>query len=78
VGYSLGVALAYLMPHKAQTILERAGDYAFSRQVCEMHFPSDTAAGQALATAVTLEMLHNSKMQPELKAARAELTAAGF
>ncbi len=78
VGYALGVALAYLIPHEAQAILARAGDYAYSRQVCEMHFPSDTAAGQTLATAVTLEMLHSSKMRSDLKAARAELTAGGF
>ena len=65
-------------PAKAQAILARAGDYAFSRQVCEMHFPSDTAAGQALATAFTLAMLHSPTMQVDLEAARAELKAAGF
>lgn len=78
VGYALGVTLAYLIPQKAQAILARAGDYAFSRQVCEMHFPSDTAAAQALATALTLAMLHSPTMQADLDAARAELKAAGF
>ena len=78
VGYALGVALAYLMPQKAQAILARAGDYAFSRQVCEMHFPSDTAAAQALATALTYDMLQNPKMQADLDASRVELKAAGL
>lgn len=78
VGYALGVVLADLMPQKAEAILARAADYAFSRQVCEMHFPSDTAAAQALATALTLAMLHSPKMQAGLDAARIELKAAGF
>lgn len=78
VGYALGVVLADLMPQRAQAILARANDYAFSRQVCEMHFPSDTAAAQALATAVTLAMLHSPAMQSNLNAARMELKAAGL
>jgi acid phosphatase (class A) len=78
VGYALGVTLAYLMPDKAQAILARANDYAFSRMVCGMHFRSDTTAGQALATALTLDMLHSPKMRAYLAAARAELKAAGL
>jgi len=78
VGYALGLTLAYLMPQKAQPILARARDYAFSRQVCGMHFSSDTAAAQALATALTYDMLRSPKMQAGLEAARAELKAAGL
>jgi acid phosphatase (class A) len=78
VGYALGVTLAYLLPDKAQAILARASDYAYSRLVCGVHFRSDTTAGQALATALTLEMLHSPKMLADLDAARVELRAAGL
>ncbi len=78
VGYALGLTLAYLLPDKAQAVLSRANDYAYSRLVCGVHFRSDTTAGQALATALTLQMLHSLKMQADLEAARAELRAAGL
>ena len=78
VGFALGVTLAYLIPDKAQAILMRANDYAYSRMVCGVHFRSDTVAGQALATAVTFDMLRSPKMQADLKAAHAELESAGF
>jgi acid phosphatase (class A) len=78
VGYALGVTLAYLMPDKAQAILARASDYAYSRMVCGMHFHSDTVAGQVLATALTVQMLHSPELRSDLEAARAELKAAGL
>jgi acid phosphatase (class A) len=78
VGYALGVVLADLIPDKAQAILARAQDYAYSRMVCGMHYRSDTTSAEALATALTLQMLHNPKLQPDLEAARAELKAAGL
>jgi len=77
-GYALGLTLAWLMPDKAQAILARAKDYAYSRMVCGMHFRSDTVAGQALATAITLEMLTSPSLQPDIGAARAELKTAGL
>jgi acid phosphatase (class A) len=77
-GYALGVTLAYLLPDKAQAILSRANDYAYSRLVCGVHFRSDTVAGQALATALTLEMLHSPQLRADIAAAKAELKAAGL
>jgi acid phosphatase (class A) len=78
VGFALGITLAYLMPDKAQAILGRAEDYGYSRMVCGMHFASDVAAGQTLATSVTLLMLKSPELQPDLAASRAELKAAGL
>jgi acid phosphatase (class A) len=78
VGYALGLTLADLMPDKAQVILARAKDYAFSRMVCGVHFRSDTVGGEALATGVTLVMLKSPELQADIAAARAELQAAGL
>jgi acid phosphatase (class A) len=78
VGFGLGVVLADLIPDKAQDILARANDYGYSRMVCGMHYRSDTVAAQALATALSVEILRSPKMQADLAAARAELKAAGL
>jgi acid phosphatase (class A) len=78
MAFSVGVVLADLMPDRAQAILARAGDYARNRLVCGVHFPSDIAAGQALGTAVAVEVLHEAAFQPDLEAARAELRSAGL
>ena len=77
LAYSVGVVLADLVPTKATAIMVRASDYAYSRLVCEVHFRSDVAAGQALGTAVGVMLLRTQAVQPQIEAARQELTAAG-
>ncbi len=76
--FSAGVVLAGLMPDRAQTILERAQDFGYSRMVCGVHYRSDVAAGEAIGTIIGHDMLNSPKMQADLAAARAELKAAGF
>lgn len=76
-GYSLAMTYAVLMPDKAQAFMSRAADYAFSREVCGAHYPSDTQASQALSAAVVTALLKNPEFQAKLDAARAELKAAG-
>jgi acid phosphatase (class A) len=44
-------------PDRAQSILERGREFGESRAVCAVHFPSDVAAGEIVATAV-VEQLH--------------------
>lgn len=78
IGFSVAAALAELMPEKAQAILDRAEDYAFSRELCGSHFASDTEASHTLATAVFTRLLAKPEYQAKLAAARAELKAAGF
>jgi acid phosphatase (class A) len=78
MGFSVGMILAALMPEKAQAILARASDYAFSREICGSHYPSDTHASQALAAAVATAMLKSPAFAPKFDAARAELRAAGL
>jgi acid phosphatase (class A) len=72
----LGVVLAALVPEKAQAILMRAADYAYSREVCGDHYHSDTQASRTLGTAVGVLLLNNAALKPQIDAARAELLAA--
>jgi acid phosphatase (class A) len=78
LGYSVGYVLAALMPDKAQAIFTRAQDYAYSREVCGDHYPSDTEASHALGTAVAIKLLNKPQIAPMFEAARAELQAAGL
>jgi len=77
-GYSLAMTYAVLMPDKAQAFMSRAADYAFSREVCGAHYPSDTEASQALSAAVVTALLKNPEFGAKVEAAKAELKAAGF
>jgi acid phosphatase (class A) len=73
LGYSVGWALAQLMPEKAPAILARAHDYALSREICGVHFRSDTEASHVIGTYVAATVLADSRMKARLAAARAEL-----
>ncbi len=78
LGYSLGMTLAVLAPEKAQVLLARADDYAFSRELCGAHYASDTRASEALAAAFVTALMKNPEFQAKLEAARAELRSAGL
>ena len=78
LGYSLGVILTHLIPEKAEAIMARAKDYADSRVVCGVHFPSDLVASEVMGTAAGLEMMRNPAFKKAYDAAKAELIAAGF
>lgn len=78
LGYSTGFILAALMPQKAQAILARAHDYAYSRLVCGAHYPSDIEASHVLGTELAMLMLENPGFHAQFEAARAELAAAGL
>ncbi len=72
-GYSVGFALAQLLPAKAPAILARAHDYALSREICGAHFRSDTEASNVLGTYVAATILADPRMARRIAAARAEL-----
>src|SRR6201996_2875606 len=78
LSYSTGFILAALMPEKAQAILARAQDYAYSRVVCGAHYPSDIEASHVLATELAILMLENPAFHAQFEAARGELRAAGL
>jgi len=56
-GWGLALALAEVAPDHAQAILSRGREYGESRVICAVHYPSDVAAGEIVATAV-VERLH--------------------
>jgi hypothetical protein len=76
--FALGEVLADLMPRKAQAILTRANDFAYSRLVCGVHYRSDTVGGEVLGEVVAVDILHAPQMQADLAAARVELNTAGL
>jgi acid phosphatase (class A) len=75
-GWTTALVLARVAPDKAQALLQRAVEYADSRVICGMHFPSDVEAGRQLATAVVAHLDNLPEFQRDLEAARAELAAA--
>jgi acid phosphatase (class A) len=76
LGYSVAVVLAALIPEKAQALLIRAADYAYSREVCGDHYHSDVEASRTLGTSVGVMLLENASLKPQIDAAKAELRAA--
>ncbi len=78
LSYSTGYVLAALMPEKAQAILGRAQDYAYSRVVCGAHYRSDIEASHVLGTELAMLMMDNPKFAAMFQASRAELKAAGL
>jgi acid phosphatase (class A) len=78
LSYSEGYILAALMPEKAQPILARASEYAYSRVVCGAHYGSDIEASHVLGTELAMLMLQNPGFAAQVDASRAELRAAGL
>jgi len=76
--FAMGVTLAHLMPAKAQPILARAELYGEERLICGVHFRSDIVAGEALGTAIALQLQLSPDFRKEYDAAAAELTAVGL
>ena len=78
LSYSLGYLLADLMPEKAQPILARANEYAYSRVVCGAHYVNDIEASHVLATTLMIKMMQVPGFAAQVAASRAELRAAGL
>ena len=74
-GYSVGWALARLDPAHATAVLARAEDYALSREMCGVHFHSDTEASHVIGTFIADRMLADPRLAKQVAAARAELAA---
>jgi acid phosphatase (class A) len=76
LGYSTGYVLARLLPGRAADVLGRAADYATSREICGVHFPTDVDASHALGTLVTIKLMANPAFRARFDAARKELADA--
>ncbi len=75
-GWASALILARLDPSRAASLFERAGDYAQSRLICGVHFPSDVEAGRLVAVAVVSRLDAEPMFQADLAQALAELAAA--
>ncbi len=76
MGYALAMTYAVLAPEKAEALMTRASDYAYSREVCGAHYGSDTRASEALSAVVVTALLKDPRFVAKIDAARAELRAA--
>lgn len=73
LGYSVGYVLAQLAPDKAPAILARSSDYALSREICGVHFPSDQEASHVIATLAAQKLLADPRLAEQVAEARKEL-----
>lgn len=71
-GWTTALILSEIAPDRAPQLLARAADYALSREICGMHFPSDVEAGRVVAVAVVGRLLRDPAFLADLAAARAE------
>jgi acid phosphatase (class A) len=71
-GYLEALVLIMMVPEKRDAILTRANDYAHSRVVCGVHYPTDVEASKWVAYAMIGIMMNNAQFKKELQAARAE------
>ncbi len=72
-GYLEALTLASILPEKKDAIFARADDYAHSRLVCGVHYPSDVAASRPVAYALFAILADDPHFKAERDAARTEL-----
>jgi acid phosphatase (class A) len=70
------VFLAAILPERKAEIWDRAQDYAESRVILGMHYPSDLEMGYRSGTALAAALLEDAEFQADLAAARTEARAA--
>ena len=70
------IVMSVLVPEKQREFWLRADDYAESRVVGGMHYPSDLAAGWRTGTAMAAVMFSQPGFRADLAAAKAEVRAA--
>jgi acid phosphatase (class A) len=71
-GYLEALVLVMMVPEKRDAILERADDYAHSRVVCGVHYPSDGLASKLTAYSMMALIVNNAQFRQEFEAAKAE------
>lgn len=76
LGFSTGFVLAHLLSGRSSAILDRAADYATSRELCGVHFPSDIEASHALGTLVAADLMNVPAFRAKFDAAHKELVDA--
>lgn len=74
-GWSTAIILSLVAPHRTRDLVARAEDYAWSRVVCAVHFPSDVQSGHVIATAVVTRLRADPEFLRDLACARKEYSA---
>lgn len=72
VGWGWALVLSQVFPEKAEPILARGREYVYSRQVCNVHWQSDTLAGMTVGAAVFARLQNDPLYLATLAAAKAE------
>jgi len=75
-GYLHAMVLAMMLPEKRDAILARADDYAYSRLICGVHYPTDLAASKSVAYAMIGIIANDPVFRKEFEAAKAETRRA--
>lgn len=68
-GWAVAMILAKLKPDRAEQLMARANEYAESRAVCGMHFPSDIEGGHVIAAAVVSRLEGNPEFIADVERA---------
>jgi acid phosphatase (class A) len=71
-GWAVAMILTRVAPERAEALMTRAAEYAESRLICGMHFPSDVQAGRVIAAAVVGHLDSSSEFLSDLARARSE------
>jgi acid phosphatase (class A) len=74
--YEAGILLAAMVPEKAAAIFERAADFAHSRVIAGVHFPTDIEAGRISGSVIDNALLHNAHFLADFEGAKSEVRAA--
>ncbi len=75
-GYLFALVVAQMVPDKRDAILARADEYAYHREVCGVHYPSDEAASRVAAYAIYGALQGSAQFKADLEKAAAEFRAA--
>ena len=70
------IVMSQMVPEKQREFWLRAEDYAYSRVVGGMHYPTDIDAGWRAGTAMATVMMGMPNFKADMEAARVELRAA--
>ncbi len=67
------IVMGDIVPEKRDAIWERAHDYAWSRVIAGMHYPSDLDGGRVAGTAIAVAVRDRPEFKADFDAAKREL-----
>ena len=75
-GTATAIVIAKMLPEKRDELLTRAKDYAWSRMIVGVHYPTDLDAGYASGALMAQALMANAEFQKEFEPAKSELRKA--